>query len=234
MRIIDKQSKKNIEKKSADNLILIDKPAEWSSFDVVKKIRFQTKIKKVGHSGTLDPFATGLLILGTGKETKALARIASATKGYLATIQLGERTDTFDRTGKCIARTDLNGIESYDFKPVLNTFLGEIDQIPPMYSAKKIDGKRLYKIARQGKEIHRNPQKIKIYELKELNKEGSLLEVYIKCSKGTYIRSLANDIGQRCGYGAFLKNLRRISIDEFFVENALSIQEFSEYWNSLS
>ena len=234
MRIIDKKSVEHLDEKSADNLILIDKPADWSSFDVVKKVRFLTRIKKVGHSGTLDPFATGLLILGTGKETKTLTRIIGSTKEYLATLQLGESTDTYDITGTRLTQTDISGIESYNFKSVLDTFIGENDQVPPMYSAKKVGGKRLYKIARQGIEIKRDPHKIQIYEIKELKREGSLLEIYIKCSKGTYIRSLANDIGKRSGYGAFLMNLRRISIDKFVVENALSVQEFSDYWHSLN
>jgi tRNA pseudouridine55 synthase len=234
MRVIDKDTIRVLQEKSSDNLILIDKPAQWTSFDVVKKIRSLTRIKKVGHGGTLDPFATGLLILGTGKETKLLAQLSNATKEYIATIQFGKSTDTYDVTGNIVDQVDDPGILDHNFEPLFNSFIGEIKQIPPMYSAKKVGGKRLYKMARKGIEIERKAQNIYIYEINQLNRDGSCLDVYVKCSKGTYLRSLAYDIGEKCGYGAFLKNLRRVAIDNFYIDKALSVDDFNGYWNSLN
>ena len=155
MRVIDKDTIRFLKDKSSDNLILIDKPVDWTSFDVVKKIRFLTRIKKVGHGGTLDPFATGLLVLGTGKETKALGRICNSTKEYIATIHFGKSTDSYDVTGNIINQVEDPGCINFDVESVFNSFLGENNQIPPMYSAKKVGGKRLYKMARKGIEIER-------------------------------------------------------------------------------
>jgi tRNA pseudouridine55 synthase len=231
MRVIDKDSIAVIQSKSADNLILIDKPEYWSSFDVVKKIRYLTRIKKVGHGGTLDPFATGLLILGTGKETKALSQISSSTKEYIATIEFGTTTDTFDITGTITKEVAVK--ESIEIKPILESFRGESKQIPPMFSAKKINGKRLYKIARKGIEVERKTQNINIFEIDLLNDDGSNIDIFVKCSKGTYLRTLANDIGIKSGYGAYLKKLRRVAIDNYTIKKALTVGEFDEYWKSL-
>jgi len=234
MRVIDRDTIKVLQEKSFDNLILIDKPAQWSSFDVVKKIRNLTRIKKVGHSGTLDPFATGLLILGTGKETKVLAQICDTTKEYIASIEFGKNTDTYDVTGTVINQFDISGISDFNFKPILDSFLGENQQLPPMFSAKKVGGKRLYKMARKGIEIERSTHNIFIYEIKQLKRESSCLNVYVKCSKGTYLRSLAHDIGKKSGYGAYLKSLRRVAIDNFKIEKALTLNDFHKFWSSLN
>ena len=234
MRVISKETIQFHRDKSTDNIILLDKPEGWSSFDVVKKIRYLTRIKKVGHAGTLDPFATGLLILGTGKQTKSLTEISSATKEYLAGIELGKSTDTYDITGQVRETFPVENLSRIDLKEVLESFSGEIEQIPPMFSAKKIDGKRLYKIARQGKEIERKPQKVIIYDIRQEDRSGSLVNIYVKCSKGTYIRSLANDIGDKCGCGAFLRSLRRTAIDEYRIDEALSIRAFDQYWKNLN
>jgi tRNA pseudouridine55 synthase len=234
MRVIDRDTIRILQDKSSDNLILIDKPAHWTSFDVVKKIRYLTRIKKVGHGGTLDPFATGLLILGTGKETKVLAQISSATKEYIASIEFGKSTDTYDITGTVTNQVDDPGIKDFNFKPILDSFLGDSEQIPPMFSAKKVGGKRLYKMARKGIEIERQSQHIFIYDIKQLKRDGPSVDVYVKCSKGTYLRSLAYDIGEKSGYGAFLKSLRRIAIDDYNIEKALSVKDFNVYWNSLN
>jgi tRNA pseudouridine55 synthase len=231
MRVIDKESIKILLDKSADNLILIDKPQSWSSFDVVKKVRYLTRIKKVGHGGTLDPFATGLLILGTGKETKNLSQISNSTKEYIATIEFGKRTDTFDVTGNIVNESPVQA--PIEYKSILQTFMGESQQIPPMFSAKKVGGKRLYKIARKGIEVERKAQNIRIYQIKLLAERDSVIDIYVKCSKGTYLRSLANDIGDRSGYGAYLKSLRRVAIDDYNIESALSVQDFKDYWKSL-
>ena len=234
MRIIDSDTIKILQDKSSDNLILIDKPAQWSSFDVVRKIRNFTRIKKVGHGGTLDPFATGLLILGTGRGTKILTRISDATKEYIATIEFGKCTDTNDVTGTIMNQIENSDITDFDFEPILDSFLGESQQVPPMFSAKKVGGKRLYKMARKGIEIEREAQNIFIYEIKQLKKDSISLEVYVKCSKGTYLRSLAFDIGKKSGHGAFLKTLRRIAIDNFNIEKALTVNDFHQYWSSLN
>jgi tRNA pseudouridine55 synthase len=234
MRVIDRDTVRVLKDKSSDNLILIDKPAEWTSFDVVKKIRYLTRIKKVGHGGTLDPFATGLLILGTGKETKTLGQISNSTKEYIASIQFGKSTDTYDVTGNIVSQVDDPGIIDFDFQQIFDSFLGESKQVPPMYSAKKVGGKRLYKMARKGIEIERNPHHIFIYELNQLKRDGALFDVYVKCSKGTYLRALAHDMGEISGYGAFLKNLRRVAIDDYRIEKALSVEDFNKYWDSLN
>jgi tRNA pseudouridine55 synthase len=222
-----------LRQKTEDNIILIDKPEGWSSFDVVKKVRYLTLIKKVGHAGTLDPFASGLLILGTGRRTKNLTNISNAAKEYLAGIELGKTTNTFDITGDIINQFPENGLENVDLKSVLENFKGEIEQIPPMFSAKKIGGKRLYKLARQGKEIERKAQSVTIYDIREVERSGNFAAVYIKCSKGTYIRSLANDIGKQCGCGAFLKALRRTAVDDYRIEDAISISDFEHFWGNL-
>jgi len=234
MRVIDRDSIKYLHDKSADNLILIDKPEKWTSFDVVKKIRFLTRIKKVGHGGTLDPFATGLLILGTGKETKALGKISNSTKEYIATIQFGKSTDSYDVTGNIINQVEDPGLINFDFDPIFESFLGEGEQVPPMYSAKKVGGKRLYKMARKGIEIERKAQRINIYELRQLRRDGTNFDIYVKCSKGTYLRSLAHDMGEKSGYGAFLKDLRRVAVDDYRIEKALSVKDFNDYWMSLN
>jgi tRNA pseudouridine55 synthase len=232
MRIIDKDSIKEIQEKSSDNLILIDKPEKWSSFDVVKKVRYLTRIKKVGHGGTLDPFATGLLILGTGNETKSLSRISGSSKEYIATIEFGTTTDTYDVTGKIVKQMPIQN--KIEYKALLKTFRGVRQQIPPMFSAKKVGGKRLYKIARKGIEIERKAHAITLYDIKLLDSSGSFITIYVKCSKGTYLRSLAHDIGEKSGYGAYLKNLRRVAIDNFIIDKALSLKDFNDYWSSLN
>jgi len=234
MRVIDRDTIRVLHDKSPDNLILIDKPADWTSFDVVKKVRYLTRIKKVGHGGTLDPFATGLLILGTGKETKTLGQISNSTKEYIATIQFGKSTDSYDVTGNTINQVEDPGIINFDFESVFDSFLGESKQVPPMYSAKKVGGKRLYKMARKGIEIERKAHHIIIYEIKQLKRDGASFDVYVKCSKGTYLRALAHDIGEKSGYGAFLKNLRRVAIDNYRIEKALSVEDFNDYWSSLN
>jgi tRNA pseudouridine55 synthase len=234
MKIIDKDTINISREKSSDNLILIDKPVNWSSFDVVKKIRYLTRIKKVGHGGTLDPFATGLLILGTGRETKVLSKFNNGTKEYIAGIELGISTDTYDITGKITRESEVEKMGNLDIQSVLESFLGESEQIPPMYSAKKVGGKRLYKMARQGKEIERKAQIVNIHEIRELRQSGAEVEIYVKCSKGTYIRALANEIGKKCGCGAVLKSLRRIAVNNYIIDKALTIQDFDKYWNSLN
>jgi len=217
-----------------DNIILIDKPAGWTSFDVVKKVKNIGRFKKVGHAGTLDPFATGLLVLGTDRETKNLAEYSNGNKEYEAVISFGETKDSYDVTGQTIATGSTAEIQQDEVRAVIKKFVGELEQVPPMYSAKKVDGVRLYKLARKGQEVERKPSAVTIFEINELSFDWPDVTVYVSCSKGTYIRSLAHDMGQQLGCGAYLKSLRRIVVKDFHVQNALTISEFEHFWKNVN
>jgi len=207
--------------------LLINKPKDWTSHDVVAYIRKVTKEKKVGHAGTLDPFATGLLIVGVGRaSTKKLAEFKNLPKTYLATIQLGATSDTHDPTGT-ITKNSASEISAVEIGKILPKFIGQQLQIPPMYSAKKVNGKKLYELARQGKEIERQPVEIEIYEIKLLDYIWPELKIQIKCSPGTYIRSLASDIGGELGCGAYCQELERTAIGEYSIKNAQKPKELS-------
>jgi tRNA pseudouridine55 synthase len=234
MRILSKQSMETFKDKTEDNIILLDKPADWTSFDVVKKVRGIGRFRKTGHAGTLDPFATGLLILGTGKETRSLSAISAADKSYLATVSFGYATDTYDCTGRITEKNDLNKIDKDSVRQAAKRFLGPVEQVPPMYSAKKKSGTPLYKMARKGVHVDRKPATVYFHEICIISDSGLDCDLYIKCSKGTYIRSFANDLGQETGYLAHLKALRRLSIDAYEVDHAFSISEFESYWRSLN
>ena len=216
--------------KESDHLILIDKPADWSSFDVVKKVRNIGSFKKVGHAGTLDPFATGLLILGTGRFTKSLSQISAKEKTYFATIAFGTETDTYDVAGTMLEENTLEMVDIHKVQDAVSEFIGETEQVPPMYSAKKVNGKRLYKLARKGITVDREAQKINIYQFDVVSQDGASVNFFIRCSKGTYIRTLAHDLGIKTGYGAYLKALRRILIDGYHVDDAITIEEFQHFW----
>jgi tRNA pseudouridine55 synthase len=206
--------------------ILINKPAGITSHDVIDKLRKITGIKKIGHAGTLDPFAQGLLILGIGKEfTKKLSIFQKKDKEYIATLKLGAESDTFDRDGKIVERKVKKIPRKKAINKVLKSFLGEIEQIPPLFSAKKIKGKKLYELARKGIKIKPKPQKVKIYELSVLRYRFPFLKIKVKCSKGTYIRSLANNIGQKLSCGAYLEDLIRTKIGEISLEEAVELSK---------
>ena len=212
------------------NFLLINKPVGWTSFDVVGFIRKKARIAhpenkkiKVGHAGTLDPFATGLLIVGVGREaTKRLDEFKGMPKTYIATIQLGAVSDTYDIDGVIIPNPIKKEPTTTEVENTIKTFLGPQQQIPPMYSAKKINGKKLYELARQGITIERKPSDIEIYEINLLEYTWPILKIEVKCSAGTYIRSLANDIGQKLGVGAYCSALTRTAIGDYKLENALS------------
>jgi tRNA pseudouridine55 synthase len=211
-----------------EGFILINKPAGITSHDVVDKLREITKIKKIGHAGTLDPFATGLLILGIGREfTKKLSIFQKKDKEYIATLRLGAESDTFDKEGKIVEKKVKKIPERKEIEEVLKNFLGEIEQIPPAFSAKKIKGKKLYELARRGIKVKPKPQKVKIYEISILEYEFPYLKIKIKCSSGTYIRSLANDIGKKLGCGAYVEDLMRTKIGEFSIENAVELSKLT-------
>ena len=211
-------------------VILIDKPINWTSFDVVKYIRkslehkFKIKKIKVGHAGTLDPLATGLLIICIGKQTKNISKYQDLAKTYTGKFKLGESTPSFD------AETDVNEKFEYDhitinnLKKLANEFIGNSLQKPPIFSAIKKDGKRLYNYARENKEIEIDKREIKIYNFEILDFNSPYVEFKIDCSKGTYIRTIANDFGKRLNSGSYLYELRRTKIGEFSVLNAIDIK----------
>jgi tRNA pseudouridine55 synthase len=220
--------------KSEGGFILINKPAGITSHDVVDKLREITKIKKIGHAGTLDPFATGLLILGIGREfTKKLSVFQKKNKEYIATLKLGAESDTFDKEGKIVEKRVEKIPERKEIEEVLKSFFGEIEQIPPAFSAKKIKGKKLYELARKGIKVEPKPQKVKIYEISILEYNFPYLKIKVKCSSGTYIRSLANDIGKKLGCGAYVEDLMRTKIGEFSIENAVELSKLTpQNWKS--
>jgi len=214
--------------------ILINKPAGITSHDVVDKLREITKIKKIGHAGTLDPFANGLLILGIGREfTKKLSVFQKKDKEYIANLRLGAESDTFDRDGKIVERKVEKIPEKEEIEETLKIFLGEIEQIPPAFSAKKIGGKKFYELARKGIKVEPKPQRVKIYEISILEYKFPYLKIKVKCSSGTYIRSLANDIGKKLGCGAYVEELTRTKIGEFSIENAIELSKLnSQNWRN--
>jgi tRNA pseudouridine55 synthase len=215
-------------KEKIGGFLLINKPKGITSHDVIDKLREITKIKKIGHAGTLDPFATGLLILGVGRDfTKRLSIFQKKDKEYIATLELGKESDTFDIEGK-ILKKEIKKIPSRkEIEEILKNFLGEILQIPPIFSAKKIKGKKLYELARKGIKIKPKPQKVKIYEILILDYNFPYLKIKVKCSSGTYIRSLANDIGKKLGCGAYLYELKRTKIDNFSIEKAVDLDKIN-------
>ncbi len=210
----------------AGETILINKPTGWSSFDVVNKIKKALKIKKIGHSGTLDPFADGLLILVTGKKTKEAGRFQNLPKTYVGTIALGQTTDTLDTEGEITERKPVPPLTSEKIAAVLSRFLGESLQTPPVYSALKLNGRRAYKLARENREIELAPRKIHIYALELLDFSKAELTIRVHCSKGTYVRALARDIAKSLGTVGFLKSLTRTEIGPFSLEEALEVDAF--------
>ncbi len=212
--------------------LLIDKPAGITSHDVVARLRRITGIARIGHAGTLDPFATGLLIVGVGREaTKHLGEMMGRPKEYEGTAVLGATTDTQDGTGVITPAIDPISPSETALRETFATFTGPLEQTPPMYSAKKIGGKKLYELARAGVEVARKPASITIYTLELVSYTPPRFSFVTRCSTGTYVRTLAHDIGAALGVGAYLETLRRTKIGEFRVENALKLQELTpENW----
>lgn len=211
---------------NSGEVILIDKPFGWTSFKVVHTIRKITGAKKVGHAGTLDPLATGLLILCTGKKTKDITKYQQAEKTYTGIILLGKKTPSMDLETDVIEEKPFNGITKLDIEKVKDSFLGEILQTPPMYSALKVKGKPLYSLARKGKTIKRLPRKVRISKFLIKNISLPDIEFEIMCSKGTYIRVIANDFGEKLGTVAVLSSLRRVRIGDYSVKNAFNVEDF--------
>jgi len=211
--------------------ILIDKPFGWSSFKVVYEIRNSIGWLKIGHAGTLDPFATGLLILCTGKKTKSISEFQDLEKTYSGTITLGKATPSMDLETEILSEKPFSHITEEQIYFLKEEFTGKIMQVPPMYSAIKQNGKNLYKLARKGKTVERQPREIYVSGFKITKVELPDVHFEIICSKGTYLRVIANDFGEKLGCGGVLSSLRRSKIGDFSVENALSVEEFKERLN---
>ena len=209
-------------------VLLIDKPYEWTSFDAVRKIRNLVRVKKVGHAGTLDPLATGLLIICTGKFTKQINTYMAQEKEYTGSFMLGATTPTYDLESEPVDFKPTDYLTSQVIIDATNAFTGEIMQVPPAHSAIKVDGKRVYELARQGKEVKLEPRKLTIYSFEIMAIELPRIDFRVVCSTGTYIRSLAHDFGKALGCGAYLSSLRRTRIGSFKVDDALSIMQFEE------
>jgi tRNA pseudouridine55 synthase len=209
-------------------MLLIDKDLDWTSFDVIAKLRNLLRIKKIGHAGTLDPLASGLLIVCCGKFTKKINEYQGLDKTYLAKIKLGATTETDDAEKPEENIRDYSFVTENDIVDVCRSFEGKILQTPPKYSAKKVKGKRLYKLARKGIDVEIKPVEVFVESIKIFNEQLPFFEAEIKCSKGTYIRALARDIGEKLNTGAYLASLRRTAIGEFNVEDALTIKEIEK------
>jgi tRNA pseudouridine55 synthase len=220
------------------NLILVDKPADWTSFDVVNKIRFPLrrwsgkKNFKVGHAGTLDPFATGLLLVCIGKMTKQINTYMGLPKCYSGVIRLGETTPSFDTETEVDQRQSIEHLNEEEIQKAESGFIGKIEQKPPMYSALKKDGKRLYELARKGEEVEVKARTVEISKFDLTHIDLPEVHFFLRCSKGTYVRSLARDLGEKLGVGAHLTRLRREQIGDFQLEEAWELNKLAEFLNS--
>ncbi|MHA4807648.1 tRNA pseudouridine(55) synthase TruB [Flavitalea flava] len=214
---------------SEGQVLLLDKPLHWTSFDVVRKIRGMVRVKKVGHAGTLDPLATGLLILCTGKFTKKINEYMAREKEYTGCITLGATTPTFDLESQPQDLKDYSAVTSESLQTVLEKFSGEIWQVPPIHSAIKKEGKRVYELARKGVDVKLDPRKVTIREFEITRFELPVIEFRVVCTTGTYIRSLANDVGAALGCGGHLSRLCRTRIGEFRIEDAMNMETAENY-----
>lgn len=220
----------NYDKESFETgqVLLINKPLEWTSFDVVQKLRNIIRIKKIGHAGTLDPLATGLLIICTGKFTKRINEFMAQEKEYTGTFTLGATTPTYDLESEPENLKPFDHLTEEEIRNATVKFTGEILQVPPAHSAIKVGGKRVYELARQGKEVKLEPRKVTIKEFEITKTELPVVYFRVVCSTGTYIRSLANDFGEALGCGAYMSSLCRTRIGEFLVINAQTIEDIQE------
>ena len=207
-------------------VLLIDKPIEWTSFDAVRKVRYLTKTKKVEHAGTLDPLATGLLIICTGKFTKKINEYMAQEKEYTGTITLGAITPTYDLESEPVEIRPYDHITEEQMKECVKKFTGAIMQTPPIHSAIKKEGKRVYELARRGVDVKLEPRPVTISEFEIVKVELPIVHFRVVCSTGTYIRSLANDFGACLGCGGYLSSLCRTRIGNFLLKDAMSIEEF--------
>ena len=206
-------------------VLLVDKPQGMTSHDIVARMRRVFRIKKIGHAGTLDPMATGLLLILVGKATKVSQFLMSADKEYTGTVKLGEATDSQDADGEIVETKPVPELTQADVEKVMATFMGDQYQTPPMYSAKKVNGQKLYKLARQGKTIEREARVIHVSRYDILDFNLPEISVIVGSSKGTYIRTLAHDLGERLGCGGHLCALRRTQVGKFRIEDANTLEE---------
>lgn len=216
---------------NAGEVILIDKEIGYTSFDVVNKIKKNLKVKKIGHAGTLDPLATGLLILCTGKKTKDIYQFQEDRKEYSGIIEIGKTTDTLDAEGSITSESDASKIDLVQIREAVKKLTGTIFQIPPMYSALKYKGKSLYKYARKGVEVERKERQVEIYKFDITSYNNPEIEFVVECSKGTYVRTLADDLGRLLEVGAYLKRLRRTKIGNYSVDEAIKVSEMVNFYS---
>ena len=206
-----------------NGIVIIDKPMGWTSQDVVSKLRGALKTRRIGHGGTLDPMATGVLPVFVGRGTRGVEFFEHAEKTYEATLRLGVTTDTEDTSGTVLEEKKVH-ISEAEILEILPRFRGKIQQIPPMYSALKVNGQKLYDLARKGKEVERQPREIEIFKLECLEFKGNEVKLLVHCSKGTYIRTLCKDIGAALGCGGCMAALRRVTAGEYTIEEAIPLQ----------
>ena len=212
-----------------NGLLLVDKPRGPSSHDVVDRVRRKLGMRRIGHAGTLDPNATGLLIILVGKATKVSQYLISLDKFYEGVIKLGEETDSHDSEGNIMAEISVPDLSEEQILEFMNEFVGDQYQTPPMFSAKKIKGVPLYKLARKGKVVEREARFIRVSSMKLLKFEPPFLSFSIHCSKGAYVRTIAHDMGGKIGCGAHLTELRRTAIDKFLLADAVSLEDFENF-----
>ena len=210
-----------------NGIVIIDKPAGWTSQDVVSKLRGALHTKRIGHGGTLDPMATGVLPVFVGRATRGVEFFEHAEKTYEAVLQLGIATDTEDITGEVLEKKEVH-ISEAEFMAVLPKFMGKIQQVPPMYSALKVNGQKLCDLARKGREVERQPREIEIFRLECTEFTGITARLVVRCSKGTYIRTLCKDIGLALGCGGCMASLRRIQAGEYTIEESIQLQQLLE------
>ncbi|WP_418965559.1 tRNA pseudouridine(55) synthase TruB [Cetobacterium sp.] len=211
-----------------EGIIVIDKPVGITSFDVIRVLRRNLKERRIGHTGTLDPLATGILVICVGKATKLAQDIEGYEKEYVADLELGFKTDTYDIEGKVLDKVDKFEISNENFRKTLETFKGDIKQIPPMYSAIKVDGKKLYELAREGVEIERKARDVSITNLEVLSFDGQKASIDCTVSKGTYIRSLIYDLGEKLGTFATMTGLRRTRVGEESLDRSFTLEMIEE------
>ncbi len=211
-----------------EGVLLIDKPVGITSHDVVDRVRRKLRMKRIGHAGTLDPMASGLLIILVGKATKISQYLMSLDKEYEGTARFGITTDSHDRDGEILERKDASALESEQILEAMRDFTGDQYQMPPMFSAKKIKGVPLYKLARKGKEVEREPRFIRVSQFEMLGFENPDARFRLECSKGTYVRTIVHDLGAKLGLGAHLVALRRTAVDRFSAVDSVRLEDFEE------
>ncbi len=210
-----------------NGIVIVDKPQGWTSQDVTARLRRVYATRRIGHGGTLDPMATGVLPVFVGRATRGVEFFEHAEKTYDTVLLLGRTTDTQDVTGAILAEKPVH-LSPADIEEVLPRFRGDILQVPPMYSALKVNGKKLYELARKGQEVERQPRPITVFELTNLGFDGTRLSLRVKCSKGTYIRTLCQDIGEALGCGGCMEALRRVRAGEYGIEDAVPLEQLLE------